>query len=60
MASGEMKQKIVETIERLPEAATIEDAMEQLYFLAKLERGVEQSRGGDTISHEEVKQRLMR
>ena len=33
--------------------------MEQLYFLAKIERGVEQADSGRTIPHAEVKRRFI-
>jgi predicted transcriptional regulator len=59
MGSGGLKQKIVETVEHLPDDATVEDAMERLYFLAKIERGLAESKAGDTISHEDVKKRFL-
>ena len=59
MASSGLKQKMVETVEHLPESATVEDAMERLYFLAKVERGLEQSAAGDTIAHEDIKKRFL-
>jgi predicted transcriptional regulator len=59
MGSTGLKQKIVETVEHLPEDATVEDAMERLYFLAKVERGLEQSESGETIPHEDVKKRFL-
>jgi predicted transcriptional regulator len=43
----------------LPANATIEDAMERLYFLAKVQRGLEQADAGDTLPHEEAKKRLL-
>ena len=60
MASSGLKQKMVETVEHLPEDATVEDAIERLYFLAKIERGLQQSEAGETVSHEDVKQRFLR
>lgn len=54
------KQKILEAVEGLPSDATIEDAMERLYFLAKIQRGLDQADAGDTISHEEAKERLLK
>jgi len=57
MSSG-VKQKILETVQQLPEDATVEDAMERLYFLAKLERGLQQSERGETIAHEDIKSRF--
>jgi hypothetical protein len=59
MGSSGLKQKIVETVQDLPDDATVEDAIERLYFLAKIERGLEQSEAGDTVSHEEVKKRFL-
>ena len=45
--------------EGLPDDATVEDAMERLYFLAKIERGLEQSEA-ETISHEEIKAKFLK
>ena len=55
-----LKQSIVQAIQELPEDATVEDAIERLYFLAKVERGLQQAKAGDTISHEEVKARFLK
>jgi predicted transcriptional regulator len=60
MAQQSAKQKVVEAVESLPSDATIEDAMERLYFLAKVQRGIEQADAGDTLSHDEAKERLLR
>lgn len=54
-----MKSEIIQAIQKLPDDANLEDAMERLYFLAKVERGLEQSEG-ETISHEEIKARFLR
>jgi hypothetical protein len=59
MSSTGLKQKMVEAVEHLPDSATIEDAIERLYFLSKVERGLEQSVASDTISHEDVKKRFL-
>jgi predicted transcriptional regulator len=58
MAITTTKDKVLEAVEKLPSDATIEDAMERLFFLAKVERGMEDSEAGKTISHEEAKRRL--
>ena len=60
MGSSGLKQKIVETVEHLPEDATVEDAMERLYFLDKIERGLKQAEAGEGLSHEDVKKRFVR
>jgi hypothetical protein len=60
MNAPSMKDKILETVQKLPADATVEDAMERLLFLAKVERGLREADGEDTISHSEVKQRFAR
>ena len=54
------KQRVIEAVEALPAEATIEDAMERLYFLAKIQRGLEQADSGDTLTHQEAKERLLK
>lgn len=58
MAQASTKDLLRETAEKLPVDASVEDAMERLYFLAKIERGLEQANAGKTLSHEEVGRRL--
>lgn len=60
MGSSGLKQKIVEAVEHLPDDATVEDAMERLYFLDKIERGLKQAEAGEGLSHEDVKKRFVR
>jgi len=52
------KEKIIQAVQELPANATIEDAMERLLFLAKVERGLKQADAGETISHMELKERM--
>ena len=52
------KQKVMQAMEALPDDASIEDAMERLLFLAKIERGIQQADAGQTISHDQVKERM--
>jgi len=59
METPQAKTEIVRAIQDLPDDATVEDAMERLYFLAKVERGLEQS-DGETISHEEIKAKFLK
>lgn len=42
----------------LPDDASIEDAMDRLLLLAKIERGLQQADSGQTIAHSEVKERM--
>ncbi len=54
------KQKVLEAVQQLPPDATVEDAIERLYFLAKVERGVAQAEAGETLPHEAVRTRLLK
>ncbi len=40
MSESTVKQKVLEAIEKLPADAALEDAIEQLVLLAKIERGL--------------------
>ncbi|HBB98844.1 MAG TPA: hypothetical protein DC054_25995 [Blastocatellia bacterium] len=59
METSQAKADIVRVIQDLPDDATVEDAMERLYFLSKVNRGLEQS-DSETISHEEIKARFLK
>ena len=59
METPQVKTEIVRAIQDLPDDATVEDAMERLYFLAKIERGLEQSES-ETISHDEIKAKFLK
>ena len=50
MPAETVKQKILQAVERLPDTATLEDAIERLCFLAKVEEGLCQSDAGETVS----------
>jgi predicted transcriptional regulator len=52
------KDLLKQTAENLPADATVEEAMERLLFLAKIEQGIAQADAGNTVPHEEVRRRL--
>ena len=60
MSGSTAKQKVLEAIEKLPADATLEDAIERLVFLAKIERGSGELDAGKGIDHAEAKRRLLR
>jgi predicted transcriptional regulator len=60
MSGSSAKQKVLEAIEKLPADATLEDAIERLVMLAKVERGLAQLDAGHGIDHDEAKRRLLR
>jgi len=46
------KERILKAVEELPDDVTLDEAIEKLCFLAKLERGLQQANAGKTISHD--------
>ncbi|MBU6391270.1 MAG: hypothetical protein KGJ87_06375 [Planctomycetota bacterium] len=52
------KKKIMNSLRDLPEKTTLEEAMERLYLLAKIEKGIKQADEDQCISHEEAKEKM--
>ena len=52
------KEKMLQAVQDLPDDASIEDAMERLLFLSKIERGLQQARDGRTLTHSQIKERM--
>jgi predicted transcriptional regulator len=59
MPQPKVKERVIEAVRNLPEDATVEDIMERLYFLAKVEEGLRQADAGETVSHKEAKRRIL-
>jgi predicted transcriptional regulator len=52
------RDRIIEALRELPADANVEDAIERLVFLAKIEAGLAQLDRGEGIPHDEVRRRL--
>jgi predicted transcriptional regulator len=52
------KQKVMKAVRGLPDDASIEDAMQRLLFLAKIDRGLQQADAGQAIPHAQVKEKM--
>ena len=52
------KQRMLKAIEALPEDANVEDALERLYLLYKIDKGIEQADAGRLIGQDEARQRM--
>ncbi len=52
------KEKVINAVRELPDDASIEDVMEHLLFLAKIEKGLQQANAGQTISNEQLKEKM--
>ena len=53
------KERALAEVQRLPEDATLEDVIERLRVIVKIERGLREIEAGQTIDHEEVKRRIL-
>jgi predicted transcriptional regulator len=54
----ETKQQILKAIEDLPDDASVEDALDRLYLLYKVEKGLGQADRGELVSQQEARQRM--
>ncbi|WP_044240816.1 hypothetical protein [Flexithrix dorotheae] len=52
------KNKVLETLNQLPEEFNIEELVEKLLFIEKVEKGMKDSEEGKTMSLKEVKQKM--
>ncbi len=52
------KDKAIETINDFPNEFELEELIEKLIFIDKVEKGLRQIAEGKTVSHEEAKRRL--
>lgn len=58
MIDTTVKSRVLKAVEEMPPNVTFTDIMERLYFLYKIDRGLQQVEAGDTLSHEEAKKRI--
>ena len=52
------KTKVLEVIETLPDEFSIDDLVERLVVLHKIEKGLDQASKGQTLSGEEAREKL--
>lgn len=48
------KSKLKETLEQFPDEFTLDELMERVIFIDKVNRGDEQSKKGETLSEDEL------
>jgi hypothetical protein len=53
-----IKERIIEVLRDLPPDATVDDAIERLVFMARVEDGLAQLDAEEGVPHEEVKRRF--
>ena len=59
MASS-TKQVALKIIEHMPDDASLEEVMYELYFRQRVDRGIRELDEGKTVSHEAVKRSLVK
>ena len=53
------KQRALEAVQHLPDDATVEDAIERLCFINKVQKGLRELDSGRRVSHDEAKRRIV-
>ena len=56
----ELKQQMIKAIEELPDDASVEDGIERLYLIHKIERGISQAEDGQLVNQEDARSRMAR
>lgn len=52
------KKKVLDTINELPDKFDLDELIEKLIFIEKVEEGLKQSNLGKTVSHDQVKREV--
>ena len=53
-----IKQEVIKLIQSLPDEATVEDIIAELYFKSQVDAGLKELDEGKGIPHEEVENRM--
>jgi hypothetical protein len=53
-----LKQEAIKAISKLPDSASVDDIMYELYVIYKVKKGREAAEHGDTISTEDLKREM--
>lgn len=59
MPNLNVKERVLEAVRDLPDDATVEDVIERLYFMAKVDEGLRQADAGETVSQEAARRRIL-
>ncbi len=54
MVDTALKHRVLSTLEQLPSSATLEDVIERLVFVAKVEQGLADVAAGRVVPHAQV------
>lgn len=53
------KQRALEAVQALPDDASVEDAIERLCFLAKVQKGIDELDQGRGVPHDAAKRQIL-
>ena len=59
MSTTSIKERAIAALSTLPDDATMEDAIERLCFIAKVEEGLADAEAGRTPSHEDIRKEFL-
>ena len=54
------KDRVIEAIKSLPDDAKLEDVIDRLFLLLKVQKGLEQADAGETVSQKDARERMSR
>lgn len=52
------KERLIKTIEKMPDSFSLDDLLDNLVLIQKIEIGLEQSAAGETLTTTQAKQKL--
>ena len=52
------KNKIIQGLKKLPDSVTIDDILDQIILVEKIEKGIEQSENNQVVNDDELDKRL--
>ena len=55
---SQLKEQVIKIVKNLPEEATLDDVMEELYFKSQVDAGLRELDEGRGIPHEEVQKQM--
>lgn len=53
-----IREEIIHMIRQMPEDASVEDIMAELYFRKKVDRGLQQLKADQVLTHDQARERL--
>ena len=52
------KEQVIKLVKSMPDDATVDDVIEELYFKLQVDQGLVELDRGESLSHDEVERRL--